>query len=73
MNTSLSKSGDRGSELPKLDPEHGPQVTWKAGSHAEVAWTVSAHHGGGYAYRLAPAEGPLTEEEFRKMPCGSRS
>jgi hypothetical protein len=26
------------------------------------------HHGGGYAYRLAPADGPLTEETFRKMP-----
>ena len=25
-------------------------------------------HGGGYAYRLAPADGPLTEEEFRKTP-----
>ena len=27
-----------------------------------------AHHGGGYAYRLAPADGPLTEETFRKTP-----
>ena len=27
-----------------------------------------AHHGGGYAYRLAPADGPLTEESFRKTP-----
>ena len=24
--------------------------------------------GGGYAYRLAPAHAPLTEETFRKMP-----
>ena len=24
--------------------------------------------GGGYAYRLAPADGPLTEEAFRKIP-----
>ena len=34
----------------------------------EAGWTVSAHHGGGYAYRLAPVDGPLTEEAFRKMP-----
>lgn len=25
-------------------------------------------HGGGYTYRLAPADGPLTEEVFQKMP-----
>ena len=35
---------------------------------AQAAWPVSAHHGGGYAYRLAPADGPLTEAQFRKMP-----
>ena len=34
----------------------------------EVGWTVSAHHGGGYAYRLAKADEPLTEENFRKLP-----
>ena len=27
-----------------------------------------ANHGGGYAYRLAPADAPLTEETFRKLP-----
>ena len=27
-----------------------------------------ANHGGGYAYRLAPAGGPLTEAAFREMP-----
>lgn len=25
-------------------------------------------HAGGYLYRLAPADGPLTEEEFNKIP-----
>ena len=64
MNTSLSKQGDVGSKLPAMKP----QATWKAGAHVEAGWTVSAHHGGGYAYRLAPADDPLTEETFRKMP-----
>ena len=27
-----------------------------------------ANHGGGYAYRLAPADAPLTENTFRKLP-----
>ena len=31
------------------------------------AWILK-DHGGGYAYRLAPGDGPLTEEEFRKTP-----
>jgi len=64
MNTSLSKQGDLGSSLPPMPA----QASWKAGTLNEVAWTVSAHHGGGYAYRLAPADGPLTEEAFRKLP-----
>ena len=64
MNTSLSKSGDFGSKLPAMPS----QETWKAGMVYEAGWTVSAHHGGGYAYRIAPADGPLTEEAFRKTP-----
>lgn len=61
MNTSLSHEGDLGSELPAMPS----QAYWKVGSQVEVGWTVSAHHGGGYAYRLAPASAPLTEETFR--------
>ena len=41
---------------------------WKAGENYEVGWTIQAHHGGGYAYRLAPADGELTEAEFSKIP-----
>ena len=66
MNTSLTKQGDLGSKLPAMKPS--ASATWKAGVAYEAGWTVSAHHGGGYAYRLAPAGGPLTEEEFRKTP-----
>eukprot|EP00040_Diaphanoeca_grandis_P025237 m.139565 g.139565 ORF g.139565 m.139565 type:complete len:437 (-) comp30067_c0_seq1:381-1691(-) len=64
QNTTLAHEGERGSTLPPM-PTH---VTWQAGESYEVSWTVAAHHGGGYAYRMAPADGPLTEETFRKLP-----
>ena len=35
---------------------------WPAGSSQEVGWNAYANHAGGYLYRLAPANGPLTEE-----------
>ena len=53
-----------GSKLPA-----GPsQATWKAGAAVEVGWTVMANHGGGYQYRLARADDPLTEKTFQEMP-----
>jgi len=58
QNSSVAKEGDVGSQLPKMPA----QAIWEAGSSVEVGWTVMANHGGGYAYRLAPADGPLTEE-----------
>lgn len=64
MNTSLAKQGDLGSKLPAMPA----QAVWKAGTLNEVAWTVSAHHGGGYAYRIAAADSSLTEETFRMTP-----
>lgn len=64
QNTSLAKRGDKGSALPEMPS----QATWAAGGSYEVGWTIAAHHGGGYAYRLAPADGPLTEEAFREIP-----
>lgn len=39
-----------------------------AGSAVEVSWTQKAWHGGGYQYRLCPADMPLNEECFQKMP-----
>lgn len=63
-NSSLASLGDLGSKLPPMPS----QATWAAGAEAEVGWTVMAAHGGGYAYRLAPADGPLSEEAFRKTP-----
>jgi len=64
QNNSFAKQGDVGSKLPE-----GPsRASWSIGSMQEVGWTVMANHGGGYAYRLAPANAPLTEETFRKIP-----
>jgi len=63
QNSSVAKMGDMGSKLPPL---HSGAV-WEAGSNVEVGWTVMANHGGGYAYRLAPADVLLTEEAFRQM------
>lgn len=44
------------------------KTEWQQGSHQEVAISVNANHGGGYAYRLCPKPGPyeqLTEECFQ--------
>ena len=65
QNSSVAKQGDLGSHLPQTKQ---PEAVWQAGAHVEVGWTVMANHGGGYAYRLAPADGPLTEAVFRKLP-----
>jgi hypothetical protein len=62
--TEKVKHGDLGSKLPPLDSG----TTWKAGAGVEVAWNLKAWHGGGYTYRLAPADEPLTEANFQKMP-----
>ena len=49
-------------------------TTWAAGSIQEVAWSITANHGGGYAYRLCPRRSEsdggddmvdLTEECFQ--------
>jgi len=65
VNTTHAKVGDKGTEvLPKA-----PSGTvWTVGTAYEVTWTIEANHGGGYSYRLAPANGPLNEETFGKIP-----
>jgi len=55
---------------PGTDGRDVPQLTqtrtvWEAGSMQEVAWSVFANHGGGYAYRLCPAD-TLSEEECQR-------
>jgi hypothetical protein len=56
--------GMRGSALP---PQPSGTV-WASGSNVEVAWTVKASHGGGYSYRLCPANNTLDEECFQRTP-----
>eukprot|EP00937_MAST-01D_sp_MAST-1D-sp2_P002723 g2723.t1 len=65
VNTTHAKLGDAGT---KVLPERPTGVTWQAGKTYEVSWAIEANHAGGYLYRLAPADGPLTEETFNKLP-----
>ena len=45
-----------------------PVYTGGAGSVVEVAFGLAANHGGGYQYRLCPADATLDEECFQKTP-----
>ena len=58
-----NKIGDRGSKLPVVN-----KTAWVAGSVVEVSWGISANHGGGYQYRLCPADEEITEECFQRTP-----
>jgi hypothetical protein len=53
--------GFEGSKMSKLLKE----TVWIAGSIAEVAFALQANHGGGYQYRLCPANSPITEKCFQ--------
>jgi hypothetical protein len=64
MNTTHAHHGMNGTDLPPLDTG----TVWKAGGEAEVVFAVKFNHGGGYSYRLCPADQPLTEECFQSMP-----
>jgi len=45
------------------------ETVWIAGQTAEVAWGITANHGGGYQYRLCPHDSPDRNEScFQKMP-----
>jgi len=58
-------AGTDGITLPAQRP-----AIWKRGSEVEVAWAITANHGGGYSYRLCKVEPgkPVTEECFHKHP-----
>jgi hypothetical protein len=65
VHTPQAKLGNAGSTaLPRMPPV----ATWSAGMSYEVTWTIEANHAGGYLYRLAPADGPLTEAAYNKIP-----
>lgn len=65
------KQGHKGTEVSPLLK----RTTWIAGSVVEVAWGITANHGGGYQYRLCKIKNPdsnitaeATEECFQKTP-----
>mmetsp|Transcript_65346 Transcript_65346/g.108536 ORF Transcript_65346/g.108536 Transcript_65346/m.108536 type:complete len:413 (-) Transcript_65346:395-1633(-) len=64
--TNFSKMGDLGSKV--LPPTPGPLPKWRLGSDVQVAWGMRFNHGGGYQYRLCPADAELTEECFQRTP-----
>lgn len=47
-----------------IAPQKTPTV-WKAGSLAEVAWSIWSNHGGGYIYRLCPKSKNPSEKCFQ--------
>ena len=55
--------GADGLMLPKVSSH-----VWTRGSEVEVAWAISANHGGGYSYRLCRNDGNVTEECFQRTP-----
>eukprot|EP00037_Helgoeca_nana_P029635 m.356205 g.356205 ORF g.356205 m.356205 type:complete len:377 (-) comp28018_c3_seq1:2541-3671(-) len=63
--TEFAKFGDFGSKV--LQPAPSGTV-WTAGSEVEVSWGIRYNHGGGYQYRLCPAQMNLTEECFQAHP-----
>jgi len=58
-----TKRGDLGTKLPVTH-----MTEWTIGETAEVAFGLWANHGGGYQYRLCPADSTLDEDCFKKMP-----
>lgn len=65
------KQGHKGTEVSPLLHE----TTWIAGSTVEVAWGITANHGGGYQYRLCRVKerssnitGEVSEECFQQTP-----
>eukprot|EP00041_Stephanoeca_diplocostata_P018737 m.395630 g.395630 ORF g.395630 m.395630 type:complete len:268 (-) comp21104_c0_seq1:75-878(-) len=63
-NTTYAHHGMAGTDLPELPTG----VVWTLGLEAEVTWAVKYNHGGGYQYRLCPAEEELTEACFQRHP-----
>eukprot|EP00038_Savillea_parva_P031980 m.92554 g.92554 ORF g.92554 m.92554 type:complete len:391 (-) comp9961_c0_seq3:1265-2437(-) len=63
--TIYAKQGDLGSVVLKPRPSG---TVWKRGAVEKARWEYTASHGGGYQYRLCPANKPLTEDCFKAMP-----
>lgn len=57
-------AGFKGSDLQVQEKNQWNQ--WVAGGTVEVAMGVTANHGGGYQYRLCPADSTINEECFQQ-------
>jgi hypothetical protein len=60
-NYHLYPLGMDGADLPATEP-----TKWTIGSTAEVAFAITANHGGGYSYRLCKKSDNVTEDCFQK-------
>lgn len=56
--------GNRGRDMLDLPSQPGAAI-WHSGGTANVTWSIVANHGGGYAYRLCPSNGAVSEECFQ--------
>lgn len=55
------KQGMDGLKLPETKP-----TVWRKGDVVEVAWAITANHGGGYSWRLCKKGGEVSEECFQQ-------
>jgi len=55
--------GKDGLELTEMEP-----TIWQIGTVVDVAWAISANHGGGYHYRLCKKSDGISEECFQRTP-----
>ena len=62
--TAYAHHGMRGTELPPMPTG----TVWRRGGEATVSWNVRNNHGGGYQYRVCPAEEEPSEKCFRRHP-----
>mmetsp|Transcript_80996 Transcript_80996/g.188161 ORF Transcript_80996/g.188161 Transcript_80996/m.188161 type:complete len:340 (+) Transcript_80996:100-1119(+) len=53
--------GADGLTLPEVSAQ-----TWSQGSEVEVAWAITANHGGGYSYRLCSKSDQISEDCFQR-------
>lgn len=61
--TRFAKQGDLGSKVLKPRPTG---TVWRRGNSELTAWYIVFNHGGGYRFRLCPANETLTEECFQR-------
>lgn len=65
INGSTIKLGDLGTKVLRKGPA---AAIWKAGTVVEAKWGLRFNHGGGYQYRLCPANEELNEDCFQRNP-----